>query len=82
MHTGDDHNDLTVDAIEDPIRESVDKRPPGVSMNHRIPSRMRRNITNGGLNDRQKFIAQPGTLLLVPKIGFADIRSGLRTNDD
>ena len=43
---------------------------------------MRRNITNGGLNSRQKFIAQPGTLPLIPKKGFADIRSGLRTNGD
>jgi len=82
VQTGDDHNNLTIDAIEDPIREPVDKRPPGVSMNHRIPGRMRRNITNGGLNSRQKFIAQPGTLPLIPKKGFADIRSRLRTNGD
>ncbi len=82
MHTGDDDNDPTVHAIEDSIWEPVDKRPPGVSMNHRIPGRMRHNLTNGGLNGRQKLIAQPGTLPLVPNKGFVDIRRSLRTNDD
>jgi hypothetical protein len=40
------------------------------------------NLTNGGLNGRQKLIAQPGTLPLVSNKGFLDIRRSLRTNDD
>jgi hypothetical protein len=43
---------------------------------------MRHKITNSGLHSRQKLMAQPGTLPLVPKKGFVEIRSSLRTNDD
>ena len=80
MHTGDNHNDLTVDAIEDSIREPAEKRPPGVSMNHRILSRMRNHIIKRGLNGHQKLTSQPGTLPLVPEKCFIDIRRSRRTD--
>jgi hypothetical protein len=67
VDAGNDDNDLTVDAIEDPIREPMDQRPSGISVNYRVDGRMSSNAVAHRLDSRQEFIAQAGTLALVPQ---------------
>ena len=82
VHTGDHDDGVPVDAVEDSVGEPVDKRPPGVSMNHGILGRVCNNIIKRGLDGGKKLIAQPGALPLVPEKRFIDIRSSRRTQKD
>ena len=81
VHTGDDDNDFIVHAVENLIREPMDQHPPRISMNHRIPGRMRNYIVKRGLNGRQKLITQPGTLALVLQERLLDIRGSRRADN-
>lgn len=57
MHTRNYDNDVSIDAVEDPIWEPVDERPSGIPMNDRVHGRMSSNAVAGGLNGRQQLIA-------------------------
>ncbi len=82
VHTGDDNNNLTVDAVEDSIGEPMDKHAPAIPLNHRIHGRMCTNIGKCGLDSRQKLMAQASTPELVPYKRFLDIGRSRRTDND
>jgi len=58
VHAGNDDNDVAIDAVEDPIRESMHERPSGISVNHRVDGRMSSNAFAHSLHSRQELIAQ------------------------
>ena len=82
MHACNYDNDVSIDAVEDPIWKPVDEGPSGISMKDRAHGWMSSNAVAGGLNGRQELITQPRTLALVPQKSLIDVRRSGRADYD
>ncbi len=82
VQASDDDHDVIVEPIEDPVWESNQKGPPGISMDHRIQGGLCGNALKRGLKRCQKLIAEARTPAFVPQKRFVDIGGRCRTNDD
>ena len=60
MHARDDHDNLVVGSEENSVGEAAQKRPPGVSADHRISERVLGDGIDQCLSRRQKLMANPG----------------------
>ena len=82
MHASHDDDHVIVNAIKDSIREPMEKRPSGISMNDRVHGRMGNYVVADCLHGLQKLITQARTLTLIPEKCLIDIRSSRWTGND
>ena len=82
MQASDNDHDVIVEPIEDPVWESNQKSPPGISVDHGIQGRLCGYALKRGLKGCQKLIAEARMPAFVPQKRFIDIGGCCRTDDE
>ena len=76
VHVRNDDNRFAVNAKEDGVRKPAEKRSPCLSMDHRVGFWMGGDVTQDSVHGRQKLLAQPRPLPLIPQIRLLNVSRG------
>jgi len=82
MVTGDNHDGLVDDPIEDAVRETGNKRPSCLPVNDRVGHGRADNIPDRQAHSAEELLTETRSLPFVPSIGLPEVRYGGRAKEE